>query len=91
MIACQVTPQREKESNSGTRKDVKSTNFVPIGRRKDWQGIERTIADRQLSIHISANHSLSIPISEKAIVAPTVPAPIMATREAVGVGIALLA
>jgi hypothetical protein len=32
-----------------------------------------------------------IPISEKAIVAPTVPAPMMATREAVGMGIALLA
>jgi hypothetical protein len=35
-------------------------------------------------------HSTNIPISENPIVAPTVPAPIMATLEAVGVGIVAL-
>lgn len=48
----------------------------------------------QVSFHVHhnhitspSNHQINIPIRLNAIVAPTVPAPITATLEAVGVGI----
>jgi hypothetical protein len=43
-----------------------------------------------LTCVFNCNRYNLVPMREKAIVAPTVPAPMMATREAVGVGIAML-